>query len=62
MNENQILADAIKQFRASMDEAQKKLMGDFQEILKQAVQDAESNLRESDSKEIDALEKEMENM
>lgn len=62
MTEEQILADAIKQFHSSMEEAQKKLMDDFQKILKDAVKDAEQKLREKDSHELDSLEQEMENM
>jgi hypothetical protein len=62
MNEEKILADAIKQFHVSMEEAQKKLMDDFQKILKDAVKDAEKKLQERDSHELDSLEQEMENM
>ena len=62
MTKEQILTDAIKQFHASMEEAQKRLMDDFQKILKEAVKDAEKKLQEKDSRELNSLEQEMENM
>jgi hypothetical protein len=62
MNEEKILADALEEFRVSMEAAQKKLIKDFQKILKEAVKDAEKKLQERDSQELDTLEKEMENI
>lgn len=61
MDADKILADAIKEFQKTMEVAQKKMMDDFQNILKKATKDAEAKLNKKEEAELSSLDDEIAN-
>ena len=57
--DDQILAEALKEFKKSMKEAQEKLEQDFQDLFNKARKDAEEKSRRNEESEIADLDKEL---
>ena len=62
MNKEQLIAGALSEFQKTMEEAQKKLMEDFQQLLKQAVSEAEKRVQQGESSEIASLEAQLDTL